>query len=80
MITTKFHYTSTLTIQCIFIFLLASASFSADIPLNTVVYTADVTDPENDPVVMTLTCDPTPCPFLINNGGLTIFHSVSKDN
>lgn len=63
---------------CVFHFL-ASATFSANTPLSTVVYDADVTDPENDPVIMTLTCDPTSCPFLINNGKREIDNSYKLD-
>jgi len=48
--------------------ILASATFSASSAIGSVVYTANVTDAEGDPVVMTLTCEPTGCPFTVNNG------------
>ncbi|XP_052818190.1 protocadherin Fat 1-like [Mya arenaria] len=45
----------------------ASTTFSATTPVNTVVYTATITD--TDPVSVTLACDPAGSPFAVNNDG-----------
>ncbi|XP_052233252.1 cadherin-3-like [Dreissena polymorpha] len=47
--------------------LYTSVTFSANTALNTAVYTATITN--NLPVVVALTCDPSPCPFNVDNSG-----------
>ncbi|XP_053402566.1 protocadherin Fat 1-like [Mercenaria mercenaria] len=37
--------------------------------ISDIIYTATVSDDEGDPITMSLICDPTACPFAINNNG-----------
>ena len=53
--------------QCQMRFVLVSETVSSTTSTGTTIYTVAASDPENDAVSFSMTCDKSPCPFSIKN-------------